>query len=97
MIKTLKLNKKHLSDPIKLLIDIGAKDEKKNQVFPEKVFMNLKDYNVMKKMLAQRVKKGSPYLTSKKVNELVGLHLLNFGPVEVKRGVEQGYVIYIQD
>ena len=50
----------------------------------------------MKKLLTQIVKKKCPYFHSKKVNSTVGLHLLNYGPVEVKNGVESGYAIYIE-
>ena len=94
--KILKLTKKHLSDPLALLLNIGAKDDKTNQVFPGKVYLNLKDYNVLKKTLTKELKIKLPYLNSRKIKSKVGLTLLNYGPVEVKHGIEQGYAVYIE-
>ena len=96
MIKTLKLSKKHLSDPIHLLVSIGAV-ENENELLPNKVFMNVKDYKKMKSLLKARVKKEKPYLPSKKIETTVGMHLLNYGPVDVKFGVQEGYAIFIKD
>lgn len=97
MIKTLKLNKKHLSDPLHLLLSIGAKSETKNEVFPWKVFMNAKDYKKMEKLLTLKYKKSNPYSNLKRIKAAVGLQLLNYGPVEVKTGIQEGYAIYVQE
>lgn len=96
MIQTLKLTKKHLTDPVHLLKSIGAVSKNENKAFPEKVYMNLKDYNLMRKLISQKLKKQKPWLHSKAIKNAVGLHLLNYGPVEVKKGIEKGYAIYIK-
>lgn len=79
--KVYKWNKMYV-DPVKLLRKTGAVHE--NQAYPSYVFVSPKRYKEMKKETFRVVKAEIGISSAKRINYHVGLHMLNFGPVELK-------------
>jgi hypothetical protein len=79
--KVCKWNKIYV-DPVKLLKKVGAVHE--NQAYPSYVFVSPKRYKEMKKEIIRVVKEEIGKSSTRRINYYVGLHMLNFGPVEVK-------------
>ncbi len=79
--KVYKWNKMYV-DPVKLLRKTGAVHE--NQAYPSYVFVSPKRYKEMRKETLQVVKEEIGKSSTRRINYYVGLHMLNFGPVEVK-------------
>lgn len=91
--KAFKLTKKMLSEPTILLKTVGAVNYRDNQAFPSQVFMNNKDYDVLVKNVRKLFKKENPLIKLEKLEAPVQYHMLNYGPVSLKNGIEQGYVL----
>lgn len=89
--KTVKITKTMLKDPATLLRKVGATHEK--QAFPSHVFMNEKDYQVLKTNLKKQFKKEYPFIKKEKIESSVAFELFNLGPVNLKKGIEKGYVL----
>jgi len=79
--KVYKWNKMYV-DPVKLLRKTGAVHE--NQAYPSYVFVSPKRYKEMRKETLRVVKEEIGKSSTRRINYYVGLHMLNFGPVEVK-------------
>jgi hypothetical protein len=79
--KVYKWNKIYV-DPVKLLRKTGAVHE--NQAYPSYVFVSPKRYKEMRKETLRVVKEEMGKSSTRRINYYVGLHMLNFGPVEVK-------------
>lgn len=78
-------------DPEVLLKKVGASFD--YHAFPECVYMNEKDYKQLYKNLKAQFKKDKPYLYTRHIDFAVSMTMMNLGPVSLKRGVEQGYVL----
>jgi hypothetical protein len=91
MLKAFKLTKRMLQDPAVLLTKVGA--VKGQNAFPSAVFMNDKDYKTLTSNLKKQLKKEKPYLDKRRIETAVGMMLLNLGPVNLKNGVQQGFVL----
>ncbi len=93
--KTVKITKSMLKDPETLLRKVGAVHD--NQAFPGQVYMNQKDYQELRKNLTKAFKKEYPLLLKRKIESSVEMTLLNLGPVNLKRGIEKGYLLVDED
>lgn len=89
--KSVKITKTMLKDPETLLKRAGAVFG--NQAFPSQVYMNDKDYSKLKKNLEKAFKKKYPFLVKRKIESSVGMALLNLGPVNLKKGIQEGYIL----
>lgn len=89
--KSVKITKTMLKDPALLLEKVGAVDG--NQAYPSHVYMNDKDYRKLEQNLRKALRKEYPYLLKRKIDFSVGMTLLNIGPVNLKKGVQEGYLL----
>ena len=89
--KSVKITKQMLKNPEVLLKKAGAVHG--NQAFPSQVFMNDKDYKKLEKNLKQAFRKQYPFLVQRKIDSSVGMMLLNLGPVNLKNGIQEGYLL----
>lgn len=78
--KIFKWNKKYI-DPLKLLDGVEAIH--KNQAYPSQVFISPARYKEMKKYVLKTIKKECKHTVNERIDYYVGMHLLNFGPVEL--------------
>jgi len=88
--KSVKLNKKMLRDGVALLEGAGAVRGK--QGFPSDVFMSPQDYKVLRNNVKTSFKRENPGLSKAKLELAVGMHLLNYGPVECK-AIRPGHIL----
>jgi hypothetical protein len=89
--KAIKITKNMLKNPAILLKKAGAVYE--NHAFPSFVYMNKSDYLELKKNLIKAFKKECPYTIKRKIQASVEIILLNLGPVNLKKGIEKGYLL----
>ena len=87
-----KITKRMLKDPETILRKAGAVYKK--QAFPSHVYMNKKDYEELEKNLTKYAKSlFGKNATEKRIKFMVGMELLNFGPVVLDKGIEKGYIL----
>jgi hypothetical protein len=89
--KAIKITKNMLKNPAVLLKKVGAVYE--NDAFPSYVYMNKSDYLKLKKNLIKAFKKEYPHAVKRKIQASVEMILLNLGPVNLKKGIEKGYLL----
>jgi hypothetical protein len=89
--KTVKITKNMLKNPEVLLRKAGAVHG--NQAFPSQVYMNEKDYSELRKNLTKAFKKEYPHTIERRIQASVEMVLLNLGPVNLKKGIEKGYLL----
>jgi hypothetical protein len=89
--RVVKITKTMMKDPETLLIKIGAVVGRNG--YPNHVFMNSKDYEVLKRNVKNNIKKSSRNISKMKVEYYAGLIMLNLGPRSLKNGVQKGYLL----
>lgn len=72
-----------------LLTRVGATEG--NRAFPSDVYVNKKTLALFKSALKKLAKKKYPFLSERRLNNAVGMELLNLGPNESK-DVKDGYI-----
>jgi hypothetical protein len=94
-LKAVKIRKTDLKKtPEDFLRKVGAVNEELKRAYPEHVFMAKEDYALLKKNLARKYRKEIPYISKRRLQNSVGMHLLNCGPSEIlDEGVRPGYVL----
>lgn len=99
MHKVVKIKKRYYTDLEFMYEDLGLvtmKDGKKH-VNPSNVLISNEDYKKMKKALKEKLGK-SKFISSKKRDMQVNMHLLNLGPNEtLGKGICPGYLIIMDD
>lgn len=87
-----KITKRMLKDPETILRKAGAVHGK--SAFPSYVYMNKNDYKQLEKNLTAYAKKlFGKSATERKIKFMVGMELLNLGPVVLDKGIEKGYIL----
>lgn len=89
--KTVKITKKMLQDPAYLLEKCGAVSGR--NAYPGRVYMSDVDYQILTKNLKKQLKKEKPYLIPRRIDMSVGMILLNLGPVNLKKGIQKGFLL----
>lgn len=89
--KSVKITKKMLNDPAYLLEKCGAVNG--GYAYPSRVYMNDSDYQILAKNLKKQYKKEKPYLSKKHIDLSAGVTLLNLGPVNLKKGIQKGFLL----
>lgn len=87
--KQYKIKASEYTDLAALLTRVGATEG--NQAFPSDVYVNKKTMALFKSALKKLAKKKYPFLSERKLNNAVGMELLNLGPNESK-DVKDGYI-----
>lgn len=82
--KIVKLSNSDLKDAVKLLDKCGAVDKERNRAYPSHVYVSIPTFKTLEKNLRILTKKQRSYATKNLIDNMVGMELLNFGPVELK-------------
>jgi hypothetical protein len=82
--KIVKLSKSDLKDTVRILKKCGAVNLERNRAFPSHVYVSPYSYKTLEKNLRILAKKQRRYATKRLLDNLVGMELLNLGPVVLK-------------
>jgi hypothetical protein len=86
-----KIKKSEYSNIEKLLRRVGAVYGKK--AYPSHVYISTEDRAQFQSSHFKVEKKGRPWVTKKYFQSAFGLLWLNIGPIELKSGIEKGYIL----
>ena len=93
--KAYKIKKAEYSNLPALLNRIGLVTD--NQAAPGQCMVSRKTYKVFEKELYKLARKQYPNVARRRIMAIVGMELLNLGPVWLDRGVEFGYIVTVTE
>lgn len=93
--KMVKLTKNMLKCyPADLLVALGAVDNNNTVTFPNHVYFSKEDYYELRSNVRKQAKKVYPNATKMRIDGIVGMELLNYGPNEsLAEAIRPGYAL----